>query len=134
MKKLTYILVVAALMGTGCKKNFLSPEQIDLVYNEVFWKTEKDAEKAVLGTYALYRGLMVNAQMYNRGDATTGILNRGHNGGSSDQFYLPGNFTNVSATNKSWGSIQSYADWNAFYKVIAQTNLVIDKVTAMPDN
>jgi hypothetical protein len=134
MKKLIYTLVVAALMGTGCKKNFLSPEQIDLVYNEVFWKTEKDAEKAVLGTYALYRGLMVNAQMYNRGDATTGLLNRGHNGGSADAFYLPGDFANVSSTRKSWGSIQSYADWNAFYKVIAQTNLVIDKVEAMPDN
>lgn len=134
MKKILYVLAVVTLLGTGCKKDFLSPDQIDLVYNEVFWKTEKDAEKAVLGTYALYRGLMVNAQLYNRGDVTTGLLNRGWNGGSSDAFYKPGDFANVSSTNKSWGSIESYADWNAFYKVVAQTNLVIDKVEAMPEN
>jgi hypothetical protein len=125
---------MVALLATGCKKSFLSPEQIDLVYNEVFWKTEKDAEIAVMGTYALYRGLMVNAQMYNRGDATTGLLNRGWNGGSSDAFYKPGDFANVTSTNKSWGALEGYADWNAFYKVIAQTNLLITKVEAMPEN
>ena len=134
MKKILYLLPIVVLLATGCKKSFLSPEQIDLVYNEVYWKTEKDAEKAVLGTYALYRGIMVNAQLYNRGDATTGILNRGWNGGSSDAFYKPGDFANVNGTNKSWGAIENYADWNAFYKVIAQTNLVIDKVEAMPEN
>jgi hypothetical protein len=133
MKKLLYIPAIIALLGTGCKKNFLSPEQIDLVYNEVYWKSEKDAEKAVLGSYALYRGLMVRAQMYDRGDVTTGIFNKGWNGGSSEALYLPGDFT-VSSTRKSWGSLQSYADWNGFYKVVAQTNLVIDKVEAMPEN
>lgn len=128
------LLATIALLGSGCKKDFLSPEQIDLVYNEVFWKTEKDAEKAVLGTYSLYRGLMVNAQMYNRGDVTTGLFRRGWNGGSSDAFYLPGNFTNVSGTQKSWGALESYANWNGFYKVVAQVNLVISKVEGMPDN
>lgn len=134
MKNIIFIAACVALTATGCKKDFLSPEQIDLVYNEVFWKTEKDAEKAVLGTYGLYRGLMVNAQMYNRGDATTGLINRGWNGGSGDAFYKPGDFANVNSTTKSWGAIEGYADWNAFYKVVAQTNMVIDKVGAMPEN
>lgn len=134
MKKSIYILLLAASILPGCSKDFLSPEQIDLVYNEVFWKSEKDAEKAVLGTYALYRGLMVNAQMYNRGDVTTGLFNRGWNGGSSNAFYTPGNFADVNGSQKSWGAIESYADWNGFYKVIAQANLVISKVEGMPDN
>ena len=131
MKKLIYLLVVVVSIGTGCKPEFLSPEQIDLVYNEVFWKTEKDAEKAMLGTYSLYRGLMVKAQMYNRGDATTGLVNRGWNGGSPNALYVTGNFTNVNGTQKSWGSLQDLADWNGFYKVIAQTNLVISKIEGM---
>lgn len=134
MKKPLYILAVVALLGIGCKKDFLSPEQIDLVYNEVYWKSEKDAENAVLGAYALYRGLMVNAQMYNRGDVTTGYFNKGWNGGSDAAFYQPGDFANVNGTQKSWGAIESYADWNGFYKVIAHTNLVIDKLEGMPDN
>jgi starch-binding outer membrane protein, SusD/RagB family len=98
MNKIIFLLVIAATAGTGCKKSFLSPKQVDLVYNEVFWKSEKDAEKAMLGTYSLYRGLMVNGQMYNRGDVTTGLLQRGWNGGSSNAFYQPGNFANVSGT------------------------------------
>lgn len=135
MKKVIYLLAVAIIIiGPGCKKDFLSPKQIGLVYNEVFWKSEKDAEKALFGTYALYRGLMVNAQMYNRGDATTGLLNRGWNGGSSNAFYQPGNFADVNGTQKSWGALESYADWNGFYKVVAQTNLVISKIEAMSED
>ena len=106
MKKAIILLATIAGLGTGCSKNFLSPEQIDLVYNEVFWKSEKDAEKALLGTYSLYRGLMVNAQMYNRGDATTGLVNRGWNGGSPNAFYQTGNFVDVNGTQKSWGAHQ----------------------------
>jgi starch-binding outer membrane protein, SusD/RagB family len=132
-KKLIYILIVL-FAASGCKKSLLTPDQVDLVYNEVFWKSEKDAEKAVLGTYSLYRGLMVNAQMYNRGDATTGLFNRGWNGGSSNAFYLPGNFSDINGTQKSWGAIESYADWNGYYKVVAQANLVISKIEAMPEN
>lgn len=133
MKKAIYLLAAAVMTGTGCKKDFLSPEQINLVYNEVFWKNEKDAEKAMLGIYSLYRGLMVNAQMYNRGDVTTGLFNKGWNGGSSDAFYKTGDFSNVSGTQKSWGALESYTDWNGFYKVIAHANLVISKVEGMSD-
>ena len=133
MKKLIYLLAIIATLGSGCKKNFLSPNQIDLVYNEVFWKTEQDAEKAVLGAYSLYRGLMVNAQMYNRGDVTTGLWKRGWNGGSSSAFYQPGNFSNVNGSEKSWGALESYADWNSFYKIIAHTNLAISKIEGMDE-
>lgn len=133
MKKAIILLATIAGLGTGCSKNFLSPEQIDLVYNEVFWKSEKDADKAVLGTYSLYRGLMVNAQMYNRGDATTGLVNRGWNGGSPNAFYQTGNFVDVNGTQKSWGSLESYTDWNGYYKVVAQANLVISKVEKMDE-
>lgn len=133
MKQAIYLLAFILFIGTGCKKDFLSPKQINLVYNEVFWKTEKDAEKAMMGTYSLYRGLMVNAQMYNRGDVTTGLLNRGWNGGSSNAFYQVGDFSNVNGTQKAWGALESYCDWNGFYKVVAQANLVISKIEGMPD-
>lgn len=128
----TGLLIVLAAFS-ACKKDFLSPRQVDLVYNEVYWSSEKDAEKAVLGTYSLYRGLMVNGQMFNRGDMTTGYFNRGWNGGSDNQFFLPGNFQDVNGNQKSWGSLESYADWNGFYKVIAQANLVIAHIRSMPE-
>ena len=126
-------ILIFVVTFSACKKDFLSPRQVDLVYNEVYWSSEKDAEKGVLGTYSLYRGLMVNGQMYDRGDVTTGFFNRGWNGGSSDMLYLPGDFTNLASTQKSWGAMESYADWNGYYKVIAQANLVIAHVQSMPD-
>lgn len=134
MKKL-YIYILTVLLGfSACEDNLLTPKQVDLVYNEVYWSSEMDAEKAVLGVYSLYRGLMVNAQMYNRGDVTTGFMQRGWNGGSSDALYRPGNFSDVSGNQKSWGGYEAYADWHGFYKVIAQANLVISQIANMSDD
>lgn len=128
------ILILLSVVAGGCKKTFLSPEQKDLVYNEVYWKTSKDAERGVLGVYSLYRGLMVNAQMYNRGDVTTGLINKGWNGGSDANLYQPGDFTTITGTQKSWGAMETYADWNGFYKVVAQDNLVITHLEGMSES
>ncbi|MGX5690379.1 RagB/SusD family nutrient uptake outer membrane protein [Arcticibacter tournemirensis] len=126
-------IAITSVMLSACD-DFLSPEQVDLVYNEVFWASEKDAEQALLGGYSLYRGLMVGGQMYERGDVTTGYFNRGWNGGSSEAFYHFPNFSNVNGTQKSWGALQSYADWGGYYKVIAQLNMVIRHVSEMRDD
>src|SRR5690554_5513852 len=106
MKKiLVFILLYPILFSCS---DFLDVKQVDLVYNDVYWKTEGDAEKGVLGIYALYRGLMVNPQnWYQRGDVTTGFFNRGWNGGSPDQLYRVGDFENISGA-KSWGELEDY--------------------------
>ena len=113
--------------------DFLNVEQVDIIYNEVYWKNESDAEKGVLGVYALYRGLMVSpANWYQRADATTGFINRGWNGGSPGALYQIGNFSDVNGQ-KSWGQLEEYADWSPFYKVVAMSNLVIAKVSSIPE-
>ena len=43
MKKYIAILILTLACACGCSK-FLDPEQVDLIYNEVFWKTQTDAE------------------------------------------------------------------------------------------
>jgi len=134
IKKLTTGIMMGSLLAASCGKDFLSPEQVNLVYNDVYWSSEQDAEKAVLGAYALYRGLMVNAQLYERGDVTTGYFNRGWNGGSSNAFYHIPDFTNVSGTQKSWGALESFANWGGYYKVIAQLNQCISYIPKMADN
>jgi starch-binding outer membrane protein, SusD/RagB family len=133
MKKILYILLPILLLGS-CENEFLSPEQVNLTYNEVFWANQQDAEKAVLGLYSLYRGIMLNSHWYDRGDATTGFFHKGWTGGSSDRLYLPGDFANISGNNKSWGSLESHADWSHYYKLIAQSNLVINKINLMSDD
>lgn len=129
MRKIFFILLPLLF---GCT-DFLEPEQVNLVYNEVFWKNQNDAERALSGTYALYRGLMVDGNWYERGDATTGLINRGWNGGSSDALYKPGDYSSASSTQRSWGGLEGFSDWSKFYKVVAHANLVIKKIEEMPD-
>ncbi|MDY3979212.1 MAG: RagB/SusD family nutrient uptake outer membrane protein [Tidjanibacter sp.] len=135
MKK-TIIILLAALSLVGCK-DFLEPQQVDIIYNESFWKTQVDAEVGLSGVYALYRGLMVNARnWYSRADATTGFLKRGHNGGSESQLYTVGVYSDTANPNKMWGSngVAFMSDWSYFYKVVAQVNLVIAKIESMDDS
>lgn len=133
MKYLSYTVLLFLIGLSSCSKSYLSPKQIDLVYNDVYWTSEQAAQNALNGIYFLYRGLMINGQMYERGDATTGLFNTGWNGGSPSALYIPGNFIDVNGTQKSWGSLESFADWSDFYKVIAQANLVITHVGKMSD-
>ena len=123
------ILVIASVFTlTGCQ-DFLNPTQVNLVYNDVFWKTQADAEVGLAGVYSLYRGLMVNSDnWYGRADATTGFIKCGWNGGSSSRLYTLGVFNDPTNDNKMWGSMEGMADWSSFYKVISQVNLVIDRV------
>lgn len=129
MKK-RIIILLAVILLCSCSKDFLNPEQVDLVYNEIFWSSEKDAEKAVLGVYSLYRGLMVNAEMYERADATTGYIRRGWNGGSPDGLY---GLVNIPASLRAWGGLEGMADWGKYYKVIAMANLTISRIEQMAE-
>lgn len=132
MKRI-YIFLLLIPFLSGCT-DFLEPDQVNLVYNEVFWKSQNDAERALNGVYALYRGLMIDGNWYERGDVTTGFFNRGWNGGSSDALYRPGDFSSASTTQRSWGGLEGLSEWSDFYKVIAHANLVIKKIEDMPDD
>lgn len=133
MKKYLTILAIslAALCATSCK-DFLDPTQIDLIYNEAFWETQADAEVGVTGIYSLYRGLMSSgSNWYQRADVTCGFVRAGWSGGSSKQYYTVGNYSDISSTEKMWGSLDAAADWGPYYKVIAEANLVISKISQM---
>lgn len=132
MKRIILLLIIASF--TFSCQDFLEPEQVNLVYNEVFWQNQNDAERALIGVYALYRGLMVDGNWYERGDVTTGFFNRGWNGGSSSDLYRPGDFSSAASTQRSWGNLEGLSDWSDFYKVIAHANLVIKKIEGMPED
>lgn len=129
------ILVIASVFTlTGCQ-DFLNPTQVNLIYNDVFWKTQADAEVGLGGVYSLYRGLMVNSDnWFGRADATTGFLKHGWTGGSSDQLYTEGVFGDPNSRNKMWGALEGMADWSSFYKVVSQVNLVIDRVEKIDES
>ncbi len=133
---LTMAAAAAAFAATSCD-SLLNPRQIDLIYNEVFWESQTDAEVGLAGVYALYRGLMASGHnWYSRADATTGFVRAGWNGGSPRGLYTVGNYSDITVDEKMWDSpgLESYCDWSSFYKVVAQANLVIAKVEEMDDS
>lgn len=128
------LTVLTLGLSTSCDK-FLNPEQVDIVYNDVFWSTQTDAEVGLNGLYALYRGLMVSSEnWYQRADVTTGFWKRGWNGGSADQLYTEGTYGSSDKNAKMWGSdgMRGYTDWSPFYKVVSQANMVITMVEQIP--
>ena len=132
MKKILIVLLICPILFS-CS-DFLEPKQVNVVYNEVFWKTQSDAEVGLLGIYGLYRALKVDpANWFDRGDFTTGFFRGGWNGGSDGHLYSPGDFSTPTGNNKSWGAMEGHADWSNFYKVVSQANMVIHKIEAMPD-
>lgn len=136
-KRFIVMIAAAATMMAAPACSFLEPRQIDLIYNEVFWESQTDAEVGLSGVYALYRGLMADGHnWYSRGDATTGFVRSGWNGGSPSGLYTVGNYTDITNDTKMWGSpgLEGYCDWSSFYKVVAQANLVIAKVESMDES
>jgi len=109
MKKIIISLLVVIGITNGCS-DLLEPQQTSITYNEVFWKSQKDAEYAVNGIYGLYRALMISPDnWYSRGDGTTGFFRSGWNGGTPGQLWSPGDFS-PNSTTKSWGSLESFAN------------------------
>lgn len=130
-----FILVIASVFALSGCQDFLNPTQVNLIYNDVFWKSQADAEVGLAGVYSLYRGLMVNSDnWYGRADATTGFIKHGWTGGSSDALYTEGVYSDPNYTAKMWGALEGMADWSAFYKVISQVNLVIDRVEKIDES
>ncbi len=112
-----FIRIFLLVFIIGCS-DFLEPEQINLVYNDVFWKTQEDAEGALNGAYALFRGSQVRGEFYERGDVTTTFFRRGWNGGSSSLLYTEPNLSNQ--------------DLNDNYRVIAHINQAINRIDDIP--
>lgn len=136
MKK---ILIAALLlpMLNSCG-DFLTPKQENLIYNDVFWKTQLDAEKAVYGVYAMYRAVKTEfANNIARGDLPLGLFGRPWNAYTIDRWWDEGHYDQVQTNDaQSWGSagFEGYADWGKHYKVVAEVNIAIKYIAGMPEN
>lgn len=129
MKKAYIYLCLLTLVAVmpGCKK-YLYEKPINNSYDEIFWVNEKNASQAVTGAYGLFREALLNGDSYFTFSdvAADNIVNYGWNWASL--LRDPGNF--------KFGYVpyleDQLWDWSRFYDAIAQCNLVLDKVPAIP--
>jgi len=132
--KYTYFLYLFAaallLTGTSCKK-YINEAPITSTYDAKFWSSQTSAEQAVYALYGQFRScLRADASHFVFGDLASGMFVP-----ASSQW----NYTTITVDQQFDFSYVPYLEgslknWSRFYKVIAQANLIIERVPAMADN
>jgi len=129
-KKYLLISLLALTSMLGCKKEInLEPE--NATYDQVFWVSGPNVEKATAGAYSLLR----DAFRADRSYFIFGDL-------AANNFKLGGDYWNYTALVKDQNFNFNYApylegsvyDWSRFYKVINQCHLIIENIKNIPDS
>lgn len=119
MKKLHIIsigIAIVFLSGLSCTKD-IALEPISSISTTTFWKTENDAQGALVGMYARFRNV-TNSQLFLLGE-----------GRSQDLTQATGiDFTNTRLFNNTLDANVSGPDWSNIYTVIHDANLILKNV------
>ncbi|WP_324680016.1 RagB/SusD family nutrient uptake outer membrane protein [Hymenobacter sp. GOD-10R] len=117
------LAATAALLLTGCEKEFLEKEPLSVVTPDNFYKTSNDAVRAI---NAAYKPLTL------QGVGQFGLDRYGN--------YMSGDAQSAN-DDANWSQIQEFTvtsdnqnvrnSWNAFYQGIFRANLVLDRVPAI---
>lgn len=133
-KTLIRFICIAGFIGflftslTSCKK-YIYQEPINSTYSEKFWTSTTSVEQATDAMYVQLRNcLRQNASFFINGDLVSGTFL------SSEWNYASLRASNSPAFNFSYvpyleGTLQ---DWTRFYRLIAQSNIILKNVNAMP--
>lgn len=128
-KAFTQIMLVCVVLTSACKKQIYQ-EPINSTYDEKFWTSQVSVEQATNAMYGQLRTcLRADASHFIFGDLASGNFFQ-----ASSEWNLATIRADKSpAFNFSYvpyleGSLQN---WSRFYKLIAQCNLILQKVPAM---
>lgn len=129
MKKLILysigIALAAAVAGASSCKKILDQEPHNSTFTDAYFKTELDARTANAGAYALLRRVLLNDFSWH----TYGDIPSGDIVCDGDVWHSPivsGQFTGLNVQSSNW-------NWQQYYQILQQVNLIIDKVPGIPD-
>ncbi len=131
---------IAAILNGGillasCKK-YIELKPHDATYDEVFWNSGDNAEKALTGAYGLLRGAIT----YNAPDAD-GPIHFVAGDLPADEFWLDGGYywflQSILPVGRNTYSYAPYLepsvkDWTRFYAAINQCHLVVENTEKIP--
>jgi hypothetical protein len=128
----TVICILAgAILTSSCKK-LLNQEPRNSTYEQGFWQNGRDANSAMAGNYALLRDALFSGnwlstpRYYIYGDILAPgyvtLLGAGDGLETIQRGDMSGNY-----------NLQNFADWSKYYKVIAMSNIILNKMPAMTD-
>ncbi|MGZ3871512.1 MAG: RagB/SusD family nutrient uptake outer membrane protein [Mucilaginibacter sp.] len=122
------LLMITSIIGvTSCKK-VLDLDPHNSTFTNAYFTNGTDANTAIAGAYALLRSALLNNTSFHvYGDATAKEF--AINSGADDANY---NISNGEFTGLNVGS--GYWNWQNYYQLMQQINLIINKVPDIPIN
>ncbi|HLS94060.1 MAG TPA: RagB/SusD family nutrient uptake outer membrane protein [Sphingobacterium sp.] len=128
--KLIQILSLLLFASLCSCKDFLEEVPRNSTHVGEFWQSADDVSSAVAGNYALLRDAVTSGnasnvpRYYLYGDGVPASYFEIQYSGDGLEGVQTGDFT--------WRyTIESYGDWTKYYKAIAMSNLILEKVSAM---
>lgn len=122
-----YLLLLTALLGTGCSKSFLNQTPQNTLTSGDF-KSASDAETATVGAYSLMANSTYWYYAWNYlidGDVRA---DNNYSGGSAPDIDGVDNFTSVATDNQPISE-----DWYELYMEIGACNMILDNVPNITD-
>lgn len=134
MKNMKFYLVMLILGFSfiSCE-DYLEKIPYEKPVQDNFWKTQNDVEKGLSGAYALMR-LALNDKVayYTYGDVPSDeLIFAGYEDYDNIRRYSLNDRLNE---NSRYRTIVHIRDWSNFYKIIAFSNTIIDKIATIPDS
>lgn len=133
-KRLIHSIYIAGFIGilftgfTSCKK-YIYEEPINSTYSEKFWTSTTSVQQAIDAMYLQLRNcLRQDASFFINGDLTAGTFV------NSEWNYASLRANNAPPFNFSYVPYleNTLQDWTRFYRLIAQSNVILKNVNAMP--
>lgn len=123
----TAAVLTAASLISSCSR-ILDLEPHNSTFTNAYFTNEQDANTALAGAYAILRNILINGNSWHKyGDIVSGELNI--NGGLDNGNYniSNGEFTGLNVGSDNW-------NWQSYYQLMQQINLIINKVPQIPDS
>ena len=121
MKKIISFIILLSTLVISCKKEFIELEPISTVSLDYLYKTDKDFQDAVTGTYTALQLQYQNFWIF--GDLR----------GDDSKHEIPSNVALFSTDNFSLASNASLLTdtWRNYYRVINRANTILDKLSTV---
>ncbi|SFE01390.1 Starch-binding associating with outer membrane [Chitinophaga sp. CF118] len=126
-KSYTVILLASIMIASSCSK-ILDLEPHNSTFTDAYFTNEQDANTALAGAYAILRNVLMTDNCWHMyGDVAAGEFKPDGNYDAGAIDVASGNYIGGNAP----GGLRN---WQKFYKLLQQVNLIIDKVPGIDDN
>jgi hypothetical protein len=125
--KTALIILIGLVTATSCNK-ILDLEPHNSTFTNAYFTNGTDANTGIAGAYALLRSVLLNNSSFHvYGDATAKEFNIVSNFDNANYNISNGEFTGLNVGSGYW-------NWQNYYQLLQQINLLINKVPDIPLN